>query len=282
MSVPAVAVPVFPERATRRLTFRGMLASEWVKARAVRSTWWNIGVLVVLSGAFAALMGTMLRGDAEARADLTATFDSPGLGVGAAFVSGSYLVAAIIVPLLAALLMAAEYSSGSIRATLVAAPRRVPALAAKAIVAVALAIVMAVVAGVAGLATGLALTAGQGIAAPSFGESARLLAGTAGAMGLYALMALGFAALLRSSAGAIATSLGIVLGLPMILNLIPFDWAHEAMNYIPLALGQTVAGFSGVLVAEVVGGLWGSAGFLALWAAVPFAAGAALFHRRDA
>ena len=62
--------------------------------------------------------------------------------------------------------------------------------------------------------------------------------------GLYltavALLGLGLGAALRSSAGAIATLLGLLLIPPLLLELLPDSWKTTASPYTPLQAGSAI------------------------------------------
>jgi len=96
--------------------FRHVAQMEWIKLRSLRSTWWTLGITVCGATAMAVVIGINTR---NAGGDLTNNALAgivPGL---------------LLTGVLGVLVMTSEYTSGMIRATLAAVPRRGLVLAAK-------------------------------------------------------------------------------------------------------------------------------------------------------
>jgi ABC-2 type transport system permease protein len=110
-----------------RLTFPRVVAAEWIKIRTVRSTIWTLVAMVVLMVGFAAL--------AAWGSTLTTTDQPPAIGMNVAqLLSAGYQLGQLAVAVLGVLTIAGEYSTGMIRTSFTAVPRRIPVLAAKALV----------------------------------------------------------------------------------------------------------------------------------------------------
>ncbi len=107
------------------MSWRGVLAAEWVKLRSIRSV--NLTVLlgVLAAGAFEAI-GYASKPTAS---ELARGFDPVRIGY-----SGGFLIAVLVIGTLGVLTMSSEYGTGSIRTTFTAVPRRQAVLAAKATV----------------------------------------------------------------------------------------------------------------------------------------------------
>src|SRR5215469_18934616 len=113
--------------ATRRVGFSHLLATEWTKIRSVRSTVWTLVIFAVVSlgltGLFTWLTIHSLnsgRGDARSAtiaADPVNFILGTGLGLGQ-----------LAICVLGVLVITSEYSSGTIRASLLAVPKRIPML----------------------------------------------------------------------------------------------------------------------------------------------------------
>ena len=170
--------------------FRHVARMEWIKLRTLRSTWWTLAVTAAAGGAMAVAVGlnTISR-----NADLTNN------------VLAGVIPGLLLIGVLGVLVMTSEYTSGMIRATLAAAPRRPLLLAAKAAVfgAVALAVGEA--------ASFLAFFAGgaafrHGVAAPTLSQPGVLRAVLLGGASycLIGLLGLGLGAIIRHTAAAIA------------------------------------------------------------------------------
>jgi ABC-2 type transport system permease protein len=187
----------------------------------------------------------------------------------------------LIVAVLGVLVISGEYSTGMIRSTFSAVPRRLPVLWAKAAVLFASTFVVGLVATVGAYLIGSAILAPSGVAAPiTDPDLMRAIVGGALYLALVALFALGVGTAIRSSAGGIATVLGILLILPTVLQLIPADWAHDLIPYLLSDAGLGLVG----LQSDIPGGLepWQQLAVVLGWVAASLAAGATLMKRRDA
>jgi len=208
-----------------KITAGGVVAAEWTKFSSLRSTWITTGISIVLLIAFGMIASASISGDASA-VDLA--------------LSGSTL-AALSVGVLGALLGASEYTTGMIRATLAAVPRRLPVLWSKSVVA--------------GLATLIAMTAGSfaafalgsavlndDVGGLSLGDDGvlRALFGAGLYIGLVGVLGVALGVLVRSSAGAIAILAGALLIVPGLAALLP-DAISEAINpYLTSNAGSAV------------------------------------------
>jgi ABC-2 type transport system permease protein len=196
-----------------RLTFGGILRSEFIKLRTLRSTIWCYGILVVVTiglgvGLAALVSGTgSLGGASQAGAVAVATL---GLGF-----------SQLVVVVLGALVITGEYGTGMIRTTLTAAPHRVVALLGKALVfAVITAVIGAISIVLSGLLSAPILSVSGSPVDFSDGKYWVAVLGAAGYLALVGLFAFTLGAIIRNSAGGIAAALGVVLVLPTILSVI--------------------------------------------------------------
>ena len=221
------------------------LRSEWVKLRTVRSTAWSLLLFVGISILFTTLLtsGSSTEGG------------SPGHGGDNDIVMDSLAgvwFGAIAAAVLAVLVITSEYSTGMIRTTFAANPRRRTVLSAKT----------AIVGGVillAGLATSVAcfqigqwILRGNGFnyegGYPAITladhEALRAVLGTGVYLGLLAVFALGVGATLRHTAGAITDVLTALLAPVIALNFLPegiADWVEKScLMGAGLAIQQTV------------------------------------------
>ena len=232
MSSTATAT-VTATRPAYRVTPRGVLAGEWTKFWSLRSTWITLAVsavLLVLIGVIASGTydpGTTGRGGG--------TSDAVGLAL-----TGSTF-AALAAGILGVLLAAGEYSTGMIRSTLTAVPKRLPVLWSKAIIAGGIATaVMAAGAIVAFLAGSTLLP--DAMTAPGLGGDGvlRSLLGAGLYLGLVAVLGVGLGALVRSSAGGIAILTGVLLIVPGLTSLLPGSWADTISPYLPSNAGGAI------------------------------------------
>ncbi len=188
----------------------GVLRSELTKLRTVRSTYWTLFTAVVaIVGLGAFLCAEYVGHYAHIRPEEKGNFDPTSFSL------NGLLLAQLAVGVLGVLLITSEYSTGMIRATLAAVPQRRTVLAAKALVFIAVTVVLGVAACFAAFLIGQSILSSKHIEA-SLGDPGVLRAVIGG--GLYltvlGLLALGLGTLIRHSAGAIAALFGLVLVLP--------------------------------------------------------------------
>jgi hypothetical protein len=185
----------------------------------------------------------------------------------------------IAVAVLGVLAFTSEYSTGLIRVTFAAAPRRRAVLAAKATVLAA-----------------VTLTVGEAVAFASFGLDQAVLAGhhqgvslghpgVPGAVlcaGLLlcvcTLLGLALGAIVRHTAGGIAATIAVIV-VPAILALLPSPWNGRIGRFTLLeAAGQVTALHP---AADLFSPAWSLLVLLA-WPGIALAAAAVLITQRDA
>ena len=251
--------------------FRHAARMEWIKLRSLRSTWLTLAITVAGAVAIGVTVGVNTR---NSHGDLTNNALAgvvPGL---------------LLAGVLGVLTMTGEYTSGMIRATLAAVPRRPRLLAAKAAVFGVIMLAAGETATfVSFFAGGLALR--HGIAAPSLGQPgvlrAVILSGTS--FCLVGLLGLGLGAIIRHTAAAVAVLVGGVYVAAQFVGLID----HAAFGYMPIlivgnSLSTTRPETCGSRAAFCPHFLspWAGVAVLCLYAAVALAAGGWVFARRDA
>jgi ABC-2 type transport system permease protein len=265
-----------------RLTFDGVLKSEWIKMLSLRSIRWSVILMVVLSWAGAGLMGLAMAGTEYATPEAMPSL----LAQSATFGSN---ITVLIMGVLGVLAATSEYSSGMILSSLAAVPRRTPLLAAKALVIAVIAFLVGVVSTFGG---GLisALVLGDG-AFEALTDPAVLVSmiGTSLYLMLATLLALGIGTLLRSGAGAISVVVVLMFVSTLvfqILTITGWAWVPDVAQWLPADLGNELA--TSALVpadapAESLGvGYWAALGGLAAWAVAALVPAAILLKTRDA
>ena len=96
-------------------------------------------------------------------------------------------------------------------------------------------------------------------------------------LGLFS-MAIG--ALMRHTAGAIATATGVAFVLPIIASFLPGSWGQHVHDYLPSVAGAMIA--QAHQGAGQVLSPWQGFGILCAWTALLLAAAFYLLRRRDA
>jgi len=267
----------------RPVTFPRTLHSEWLKFWSLRSTYWAIGATIVAMVLMSLLMAVGLSQSAEAG------FDA---GLDSTMVIGlTYSMAQLVIAVLGVLMISGEYSTGMIRSTLTAVPARTPALVAKAIVIVVVSFVVGVVGVALSYLVTMPMLSGVGGAADvGDPDTLRMFWGSGLYLAAVGLFGLSIGALLRHSAGAIATVLGILLLLPIVVQLAmgALDWLADAYPYLPTTAGERIVAIDSPGMDMATMGLpalldpWAGLGVFAIYIAVAFLAAALLLRRRDA
>src|SRR6204780_5716624 len=127
-TTPNVRLSSLPPSPAGRAGLGGAIASEFTKLRSVRSTYWTLGALFVVSvGLSIAITGGIAANMANNPGN-KAGFDATQTSLGAFFEIGQLIIAVI-----GAMVITSEYSTGMIRTSLTAQPRRGVVYAAKAI-----------------------------------------------------------------------------------------------------------------------------------------------------
>jgi ABC-2 type transport system permease protein len=272
LAQPAVARTTHVDAGERSLSFGGILRSEWIKLRSLRSSWWSFGLIILIQlGITAVFVFAAVGGGRENEpATVDATIVASTIGL---------MFAQLVIAVLGVLVISGEYSTGQIRSSFMAVPARLPVLAAKSIVfGVATFVVGLVAVLLSYLVTILIFTSAGVEAAPADAHLWLALVGAAGYLVFLGLISLGIGAILRSTAGGIAASLGLLLVVPTIFQLIPAEWASKVGTYLPGTAGQA-------LFPTSLGGVfepWQALLIMLGWVAVALAAASVLIKRRDA
>jgi hypothetical protein len=215
-----------------------LLAAEWIKFWSVRSAFWTLLVATLTPIAFSDLLSFLFAHPSAKQAAAQAAAPPPD-PMSPAFYSLEYAVLAVCV--LGVLQFSSEYSTGLIRTTFVAVPRRRAVLAAKAVVT--------------GVAT---LVAGELVAFASFFIDQAVLhardygvswshPGVPGAVAasgtllfVCAMLGLAFGAITRHTAGGIAATVALIV-LPSIAALFPRPWGARIGRFTIIDAAQQVS-----------------------------------------
>ncbi|WP_432509347.1 ABC-2 transporter permease [Kineococcus auxinigenes] len=270
----------FPQYAgTRyRVSFGGLVRSEWIKFWSVRS------VVVTMVAAVVAIVGLGVLiswGTAStlANPEIGPQMAAQGVDATAISLQGAQM-ATLIVAAVGVIVIAGEFSTGMVRTTFVTAPGRLGAFAAKALVlAVSVAVLSAVAVLLAFLA-GQALLDREGVGASLSDDGVlRALAGNVAMLVGVALAGLGVGALLRNTAGAISTVLAAIFVVPLLLMLVPESWGGDTIReyWFSNAVMNATAVTEQPQYLDVVPGL----GVFAAWVVVLLGLGALSLKSRD-
>jgi ABC-2 type transport system permease protein len=261
--------------AFRAATFGDALRSEWVKLRSVRSTFWALTVTVVLGIALgAAISAAAARGYARSGAAGRQSWDPTGVSL------TGLAIAQLGIAVLGVLCISSEYSSGTIRASLIAVPRRGRVLAAKSLVLAAVTFVVGEVTSFTAFFVGQALISGHAPRAV-LGDPgvARAVAGAGLYLTALAVLSVAAGTLLRHPAAAIAAMMAVALVLPVIAQALPASWRNPVTEFWPTQAG---AQLTSVYHSAHTLQPWPGFGLMCLFVAIVYAIAWMLLDRRDA
>src|SRR5712692_1216108 len=249
--------------------------AEWTKLRLVRSTMWALAIMIGIMVGFGSLFCFAFsarydRLDPKERL----TVDPTVLSLRGLFLS------TLALGVLGVLVMSSEYASGMIRATLAAVPQRRTLLAAKAIVFGAVAMVISMGSAFAAFGAGQAILAHKHLGTSLTDPTVRRAVFGAGIyLTIVGLLGLALGAILRRTAGAIATLVALVFIAGLLAQALPSPWNDDVSKFLP-----GIAGLALFSVRPDPARLTPGAALIVLlaWLAASFTSAAILIARRDA
>jgi ABC-2 type transport system permease protein len=259
---------------------RDALHAEWTKLRTVSGPAWLLAGTIVLTVAVSAAAMAAVRCPTGTACPVdTAKLSLTGIEFGQA-----------VVAVLAGLVISGEYSTGMIRTTLTAMPRRSAVLAAKAVILAGLVLAAGTIAVSGSVLAGRFILPGHGLTPErgfpleslTDGPTLRAAAGSVLYLALIALLSLGIATVVRDSAVAVGVVLALLYLSPIILSVVAGDpvWSHRIERYTPMSAGLTIQDTTGLRGLPI--SPWGGLGVLAAWAAAAMLAGGLVLRLRDA
>ena len=270
------------DRPSTRLSFAGVLRSEWIKLRTLRSTVWSYLFVILLTLGMALVMSLTIANGMGGGVDVQGV---SGPAATELFVQSSVFgvfLAQLVVAVLGVLVVTGEYSTGMIRSTLAAVPTRLPALAAKAAVLFVATFIVGLISTVGAFFVSTAVYSGYGLSA-SIADSVVFLPllGAALYLSLLAVFSLGVGAMVRSSAGGIGIVLALILVVPVVLQMIPADWAQSVVPYLLSDAGTSMFAPAGMTGGDSMT-TWQSLLIVLGWVAASSTGAAMLLAKRDA
>jgi ABC-2 type transport system permease protein len=277
------AITVLPTPRTRihtgRVTQLRVALSEWTKLRTLRSTRYALlaGALMTIAFAIIPAFVNANRWSTMSLADKAGfhPLETSLIGV---------TVAQLAIGVLGVLVISGEYSTGMIRSTFAAVPRRLPVLWGKAGVFGLVTLVLALPSTLIAFFAAQAILKGHSFnghdIALSFSDPgvAGAVIGGALYLTLVGLFGLGLGAILRSTAGGISALAGILFVLPPLMNVLPSSWNNAISPYLPSNAGQAImqSGHPDHSLAP-----WTGLGVFAAYTAVAIVIAAVQLRRRD-
>ncbi|CAL9434577.1 ABC transporter permease [Streptomyces sp. enrichment culture] len=251
-----------------------VVRSEWTKIRSVASTVWTLSLAVVVTIALGMLISALSRSEfdgmsARDRLSFDPTFISfAGMSLGQ-----------LAMVVFGVLVVSNEYSTGMIRTSLAAVPRRGTFLAGKLAVATALALVVSLATAFAAFFLGQAML---GEHRASLGDEGVLRAVIGGGlyMTLIAVFSMGVATMLRSP----MLSLGVLVPFFFLISSVLgyVDATKEVGRFLPDQAGSRIMQVVPPVGDDTPYGPWGGLGIMVLWVVAALVGGYAVLKRRDA
>jgi len=298
--------------ATGRAGLGGTIRSEFTKLRSVRSTYWTIGAMFIVSVGIATLVGFGIASNIHNQ-----PWNKAGTDAAQASLIAFFELGQLIIAVLGALVITSEYSTGMIRTSLTAMPRRGTVYAAKMIVFSTVTLIVSLITSFVSFFVGQAVMSGSGVSASLFhsvtiprdvnmspppggpgsggqptyhfigtivispGTVLTAIIGSALFVTVVALIAFGLGSIIRHTAGAITSVIGLMFVLPIIIQILPDSWRWDIMRFFPDAAGRVLS----VTIGQDNPHLWSAwpqFGVTLIYAAVFLVVGGYLFRKRDA
>jgi ABC-type transport system involved in multi-copper enzyme maturation permease subunit len=274
--VNAVAQPIIPPLGFKgRVTQPRVILSEWTKLHSLRSTRWSLVVAVILTIGLPAIFAAVTSSHWGHMSPHDRADRHP-LDIALAGVNLSQLAFGV----LGVLVITGEYSTGMIRASFTAVPKRLPVLWAKIIVFAVVSFVLALPSVLIAFWVSQAILDKHHILQTSLSAHGILRSVVGGALyvTLFGVFAMALGAIVRNTAGGIAGLVAIFFVIPPLLNVFPTSWQNAINPWIPNSAFRSIFQLThGSHSLSPAGGLAVSLGYVAFTIAVA----AVLLVRRD-
>ncbi len=270
------------------VTFGRVLKSEWIKVTTVNSTVVLILSTIVVMVGLAALFAWGLLMNQQ-RLDAGTAPDAGGPMAGANLLETAWTVPSsglifgqLLIASLAVVLIASEWATGMIRSTMVAVPKRIPALLAKNVIIALIAFVVGAVSALLSYLVAQPILAGGNL---DFSLSTEGILPSVLNTGTYlafiALISMAIGMLLRNTAGGVVTAVGLFFVIPVVVvNLLAglADWIPDAARFLPTNAGNQL-----IAITTADGQLtqWEGGLVMAAWALVLLVVSLVITKRRD-
>jgi ABC-type transport system involved in multi-copper enzyme maturation permease subunit len=240
-AVTSVVTAPAEASAAPRTSVGRVVRSEWIKLRSMRSTWLMLGGLFFAIVAFGLISAAVAAGQVS---------DPSAGGPGFAGTSPLQTVLSganfgvLLVAVMGVLVGAREYSSGMIRTSLAAVPRRWPVLLGKVITFVGV-VTPVVLSGILiAFFVGSSILTNGGVASVSWSDPdvASYVFGTAAYLVVIGVLGVALGVLLRGIGAGLGVLIGGVLFVPTLLTaLLPDSW-DSVLKYLPSSAGNAISG----------------------------------------
>jgi ABC-2 type transport system permease protein len=264
---------------SRPQLWRSFLAAEWIKLRTVRSTFFTLLLSAVCAVGFGALACQRLAAQVSGMSPAQQADYMRGIDATSQSLIGNAL-AQLAIGTLGVLIVTSEFGTGMIRASLAAMPQRSGWMAAKLAVFGAVAIVVGQALTFTSFGIGQAVLSTQHVGV-SLGDPGvlRAVVATGLYLALVGLLGAALGLIIKHTAGAITTLLGIIFVLPALLGVLPEPLQGQVARFLPENIAEQAATASQLSDRFPP---WGGIALMIGYAAVLVALGLLLLQRRDA
>ena len=275
----AVTAPAAPARArvaALRVTQGRVLVSEFTKFRSLRSAMWTLLAAVVLMTGLGALFPAVTASQYHTFSWAEkAAFDPVTTSL------NGVIFAVVAFGVLGVLPVGGEYSTGMIRSSLTAVPRRLPVLWGKVAVLAGSIFSVSLAASFISFFLGQALLGSHHLGVPVTAHDAlRSVIGAALYLTVAGLTGLALGALLRNTAAGIAAFAAVFFVIPLLATLLPASISNHLAPYLPSNAGGVIWG--GAAMVPNALSPWTGFALLCGYAVIVIGAGAWRLRRSDA
>ncbi|MGO9752892.1 MAG: ABC transporter permease [Solirubrobacteraceae bacterium] len=258
------------------VTLPNVVRSEWTKLWSLRSTRWSLlASFVAMAGLGPLIAAVQMSRWSHMSLQERLRFDAINTAV------GGYHLAQLAVGVLGVLVITGEYTTGMIRSSLLAVPRRLPVLWAKIVVFAAVMFGLMLIASLVSFFAVQAIVAQHhlqhGIGYPG---ALRTVIGAPLFLTVLGVMCVGLGGVMRNTAGGIASFVGLLFVLPGISAILPSSVNNAISPYLPLNAGTTVASHSFDIASHLA--VWTGFALFCGYAAISIVGAAVNIARRDA
>jgi hypothetical protein len=229
--------PAPPETRSAKVTLPRVLRSEWTKLWTLRSTRWSLlAAFVAMAGLGSLIAAVQMSRWSHLHLHERLTYDSVNTGV------AGWHLAQLAIGVLGVLVITGEYTTGMIRSSLMAVPRRLPVLWAKLAVFALVTFVLMLIASLISFFIVQSIVTQHHVQHSLSSPGAlRTVIGAALFLTVLSMLCLGLGTILRNTAGGIAVFVGLLFVLPGISAILPSSVNDSISPYLPLNAGTTVA-----------------------------------------